>query len=188
MKRNRSRKNKIAPFILNFCSEVSSAIPVIIPLRPITGKPVNECFNVVPEHIAANGGKQKIGWYILYWRRVLIEAVFHCVWESPEGELIDITPKVHKAQNIVFLPDPIKLYAERQVDNIRKSLAPDKNIYRFIHLAEERFRYINKGDLADYYGEVKIKEDFIDHHNELAKLEHHLVGKYGSRRCIATSS
>jgi hypothetical protein len=179
------RKNKIAPFVANFCKEISSENPVIIPLRPIVGKPQNECFNIVPEYISANGGKQKIGWYILCWRHVLIEAAFHCVWESPEGELIDITPKIYKMQNIVFLPDPTKNYTGRQVDNIRKPLAPDKNILKFISLAEEYIRYVNNGDLADYYGKVEIKEDFIHKYNFMKQLESHLVAKYGNSRSIA---
>lgn len=182
------QKNKIALFIVNFCKEVSGEKPVVIPLRPLSDKPINECFTIVPEHIATHGGQQKIGWYILFWRQVLIEAVFHCVWESPEGKMIDITPKVHKAQNIVFLPDPTKSYAGRQVDNIRKPLVRDENISRFIRLAEEYFGYINKGDLADHYGEVIIKEDFIDQYEDMMKLELHLMSKYGDRRCMATGS
>jgi hypothetical protein len=181
------QKNKIAPFVLNFCKDISPENPVLIPLLPVPGKPQNECFNIVPEHISTYGGKQKIGWYILYWRRVLIEAVFHCVWESPDGELVDITPKVYKMKNIVFLPDPAKSYTGRQVDNIRKPLATDKNIHKFIALAQVRFGQTNEGDLADQHGIVELGEDFIRTNNELAKIERHLVVKYGNRRGIATS-
>ena len=118
----------------------------------------------------------------------MVEAEFHCVWESPEGELIDITPKMYETQNIIFLPDSTKNYTGRQVDNIRKSISLDKNVSRFINLSQEYFRYINQGDLAEHYGVVAIKEDFIDRYNLMVKLELDLVHKFENNRGIATSS
>ena len=188
MKNKKRRKNKIAPFIINFCKSISKEQPVLVPLLPIVGKKVNECFTVVPEHILANGGKQKIGWCIHVWRRVLIEAEFHCVWESPERELIDITPKIYKTDFIIFLPDTTKRYTGRQVDNIRKPLSSDKNVSQFIRLCQEHFRYVNKDNLADYHGEVTIKADFIDKHYRMQKLELYLMSKFGNERGYATTT
>jgi hypothetical protein len=88
-------KNKMVPAIINFCKEISSEQPIFVSLRPVVDKPINECFSIVPKHITTHGGKQKIGWCIHVWRYVLIEAEFHCIWESPEGKLIDITPRVY---------------------------------------------------------------------------------------------
>lgn len=116
----------------------------------------------------------------------MIEAEFHCVWESPEGELIDITPKMFEAENIIFLPDSTKSYTGRQVDNIRKSISSDVNVTKFIRLAQEYYRYINHGDLADYHGEIEIKEDFIDQYNLMVELERNLIRKFGYGRGIAT--
>lgn len=178
-------KNKIAPFILNFCNEISTEKPVLVPLSPLPDKPINECFTIVPEHIAAHGGKQKIGWCIHVWRKVLIEAEFHCVWESPEGKLIDTSPKIYQTDFIIFLPDPTKIYTGRQVDNIRKSISKDIKVSDYIRLNQEYFRYSNKGDLADHYGEVEIKEDFVDKYDLILELELHLMSKYGHNRGIS---
>lgn len=117
----------------------------------------------------------------------MIEAEFHCIWESPEGELFDITPKMYETENIVFLPDPTKSFTGRQVDNIRKSISVDPNVTRLISLHQEYFRYINHGDLADHYGAVTIKKDFADKHDLMVKLELDLMRKFGNDRGIAKS-
>jgi len=118
----------------------------------------------------------------------MIEAEFHCIWQSPERENIDITPKVYEIENIIFLPDPTMGYTGRQVDNIRKPLSSDRNIAEFIAIAQEYFCYINKGDLADFYGEISIKEDFIGQYNRMQELELMLIRKYGKRRGIFIGS
>ncbi len=127
-----------------------------------------------------------IGWSIHIWKGVIIEAEFHCVWQSPEGKIIDITPKDYEVENIIFLPDPSKCYTGRQVDNIRKSLSTDSNVTEFISITQEYFRYLNKGDLADYYGEITIKEDFINRYNLMQELELLLKRKHGENRGIST--
>jgi len=185
MKRKQKIRSNITPFIINFCKEISDESPVLVPLRPLSGKPINECFTIVPEYISTYGGKQKFGWCIHVWKKVLIEAEFHCIWESPEGELIDITPKNYRIDKIIFLSDPEKGYTGRQIDNIRKSISTDKQVTEFIKLAKEYFEYTNKGELADYYGEVKIKEDFIDQYNLMQELELNLIRKYGNYRGIS---
>lgn len=177
-------KNKIDLFILNFCKEISTKSPVLVPLRPLPNKPINECFTIVPEHIVAHGGKQKIGWCIHVWRKVLIEAEFHCIWESPEGKLIDITPKNYQTDLIIFLPDSTKSYTDRQVDNIRKSISADKNVSDLIKLHQEYFKYSNKGDLANHFGKIKITEDFIDQYKLMGKIQNQLTSKYGNNRGI----
>lgn len=34
-----------------------------------------------------------------------VEAQFHCVWRSPEGNLVDITPRIFNMERIMFIPD-----------------------------------------------------------------------------------
>ena len=182
------RKNKgISQFILNFCKTISSEKPILIPLRPAVAKPVNECFTIVPKHILSYGGKQKIGWNILVWRKVLIEAEFHSVWESPEGEIIDISPKIYEADFVVFLPDPTKNYTGSQVNNIRKSLSTNRNVRKYISFFDEYFRHTNEGDLADYHGEIAIEREFIDKYKFMVELERELVSKFGNDRGISIS-
>jgi hypothetical protein len=185
MKRKQKRNNKIAPFIITFCNEISNETPVLVPLRPIPGKPHNECFNVVPEHIIMNGGKERYGWCIHIWKRVLIEAEFHCVWENPAGKLFDLTPKTEKGNFIIFLPAPDKKYEGRQVENIRKPLSRDKDIRILIKLWGEYFRYLNQGDLAGQYGMITIRDEgFSRVADQLVETEMVLKSRYGNQRTL----
>jgi hypothetical protein len=96
--------------VLAFCRGVSDSTPTAIPLEPLDVQPINECFSVVPNYVAAHGGYVVLGWAIWEWPRVSIEAEFHCVWRSPVGHLVDITPKPEPMESITFLLDPARRY------------------------------------------------------------------------------
>src|SRR3989304_3847969 len=98
----------LKPYVLSSCHQISKHEPVFIPSRPLFGKPPDECFAIIREHIALHGGKQYIGWSIWEWPKVFIEAEFHSIWKSPEGEVIDLTPKRYTFDRILFLPNPEK--------------------------------------------------------------------------------
>lgn len=170
--------NLIKPYVRSFCRTVCKNEPLFVPLRPLRNKPINECFRIVPEHVANSGGKQVNGWAIWEWPKVMIEAEFHCVWESPEGSLVDIAPKPFPLDKIVFLPDSHKQYRGRQVNNIRKALTRDKNIYRFIELANLIYVELNKGDLADYHWPVTLKGKTLQLHEEMKHMQLMLSRKF----------
>ena len=69
-----------APHTQEFCRElVSVETPITDACRPIPNQPENECFPIVEEYVAANGGERIIGWSI--WERpgVFIEAELHAI-------------------------------------------------------------------------------------------------------------
>lgn len=168
----------IKPYVTSFCRSICRNEPVWVPLCPIPEKPLNECFSIVPEYVATNGGEQYNGWSIWEWPKVLIEAEFHCVWKNPAGELIDITPKSDPIEKILFLPDPKRKYTGRQVNNFRKALTRDKDIDRFIELADRFFIEMNNAVLADYYGPVIIKGKALAIDDEKEMLERKLRARY----------
>ena len=177
------RKNKEMPkFILNFCKTISNKKPILVPLLPVVSEPINECFTAVPKHIIRYGGKQRIGWRIHIWRKVLIEAEFHSVWESPEGKIIDITPKINKINFIIFLPDTTKCYTGIQVNNIRESLSVDKNVTKHSKLWDKFFLHTNDGNLANYHGKIPLKGMISETYNLIVKSERNLVRKFGNDR------
>jgi hypothetical protein len=53
----------IKPYVLSFCRGISKALPVYVSVKPLPKK-INDCVNVVAEHVAASGGKMVIGWAI----------------------------------------------------------------------------------------------------------------------------
>jgi len=64
-----------------------------VPYLEVGGVP-NLCFLNVPKRVAHAGGKTVWGWRCLPEAGGLIEnQTGHCVWESPEGVLREITPQ-----------------------------------------------------------------------------------------------
>jgi hypothetical protein len=72
------------------------------PPRPIERTPqawceVAQCHANVQQLVHVHGGRGVWGWHFNLNttdpNQCRVEAVFHAVWESPQGDLIDITPK-----------------------------------------------------------------------------------------------
>lgn len=141
--------------------------PVFLPSRPEAGAPLNECFPTVDKKVESAGGKKMLGWQI--WKTpLLVEAEFHAVWESPEGEVIDITPKSLPLEKILFLPDEIAVYEGKQVNNIRVNTTGNQLVDDFIAVCNAIFRIENKGDRAFKY-ELSLSGDEAQAHHILTK-------------------
>ena len=123
----------------------SSEEPRYVPCKPQRGAPINECFPLVEEKVDTEGGKIILGWQI--WKgKLLIEAEFHAIWESPNGEWIDITPKSLSFSEVLFVPDPAAVYEGKQVANIRINITNNSLVDDFISFHEATFRIENKGE------------------------------------------
>ena len=170
----------IKPYVRSFCRGISRADPIWVPCQPAPDKPLLECFSIVPEHITAHGGIQHLGWAIWEWRKVLIEAEFHAVWEHPSGELFDLTPRAFSLEKILFLPDPYKKYRGLRIDNIRKALTRDKDIERFIVLHGCLFAETNRTVLPDYYGIFEGSSKAMAIRYEMEILEARLRVRFGA--------
>jgi hypothetical protein len=117
--------------ILAFCSEIDSTYkPIFVPVKPVDGVRFNYCLTDVPAYSEKNGGSVQFGWMIWECSNVFLEAEFHACWFSPEGDLIDITPKTGNENKILFLPDSQRKYEHKAVANKRKALV-DNKVTRF---------------------------------------------------------
>lgn len=166
-------------YVQQFVAGVSAEPLIQVVCQPLADKPVRECFSIVPEQVRAHGGMQVTGWAI--WERtgVLIEAEFHCVWQRPDGVLVDITPREQDFDCILFLPDPKKVYRGRQVNNVRRPLSDSLLVRRLIDAHDELFRAMNKGDLADQHGEIEATPAIIKAYERVAKAEQQVLAKFG---------
>lgn len=135
--------------------------PIYLDVTPEPYSKVIECFPNVDEKISRDGGAHCYGWQI--WKtEILIEAEFHAVWKSPDGELRDITPKQIPIPRILFLPDPEATYSGCQIDNVRINTTQNRLVDDFIELSEAIFRFENKGERAfDYEPSLSPKEAHI---------------------------
>lgn len=154
----------------------------VVQCLPLLHEPFNECFSIVPKQIAAHGGSQLTGWAIWEVPGIYIEAEFHAVWQRPDGQIVDITPRPIYFPSIAFLPDPKRQYVGRQVDNIRQPLVRDNDLVRFLYLCRRRFEILNQGDLADQHGAIaltkKAMREFSNLEKEMAQMHRRLDRRY----------
>ena len=115
-----------------------------------------DCFGDVEQRVKSCGGSVQYGWHIWIWPAVLIEAEFHAVWRTPEGELVDISTPPDYASRVLFLPDPDRVYEDRQVNNVRMSLDSNPQVAELIGLSDRIFEEENKGALAYKHGEISL--------------------------------
>jgi hypothetical protein len=90
------------------------------------------CSDGVAEKVKCAGGAIQVGWIIWEWPKVLLTSEFHAVWASPEGELIDITPKPQGETRIVFVKDysyPANLDFDRHRPRNRRFCIPQEPDY-----------------------------------------------------------
>lgn len=121
--------------------------PIFVDVVPEPYANVVECFPAVEEKIRRDGGGQQIGWQI--WKtEILVEAEFHAVWVSPDGQCVDITTKQVPTDRILFLPDPKAKYHGCQVDNVRLNITDNRLVDDFINVSEAIFRLENEGERA----------------------------------------
>lgn len=147
---------KVAGRVKDFCERVSPGqTPVYLPVTPTPGAKVVDCFPTVQRQIKAAGGDMVIGWQVWLQPGILIEAEFHAVWRAADGELHDITPKPSGIRQILFLPDPRKVYDERQVENIREPLSDAPEVVELIAAFKADFEFKNRGRLATFHGDLR---------------------------------
>lgn len=93
-----------------FLKRISSERAIFLSLTVMDGMEVAQCHMNVDRLVICNGGKAVYGW-VIWESSELLEAEFHCVWQSPDGaDLLDVTPRLHNQDKILFLPDPIRSF------------------------------------------------------------------------------
>ena len=99
---------KVNSDIRRFCATISTSRPVYIDYTELGLMP-NWCHLNVALLTEMRGGKYVSGWLISK-SSVMIDAVHHGVWLSPDHTLVDATPKDDGEQRVLFLPDPTRPY------------------------------------------------------------------------------
>jgi hypothetical protein len=127
---------------LSFCRSIcATQTPSFAPIQPAEGALFGECFNNVKTHIDKFCGSMVYGWDVSILDGVYGEAEFHSVWCSPEGQLIDITPKPHDDAMILFHPDDGREYDFQNGRGFPNQFAVFNNdplVEKFIALSKTR--------------------------------------------------
>ncbi len=122
---------------------------------------MNECYENVKRVMAEKGGSMQCGWQI--WETlpgVMIEAEFHAVWKDTDAHYHDVTPKeIVGINRTLFLPDNVRKYENRQIDNVRIPLVRDPLLDQFIKNETLYFEATNKGALVNYHGVIELTDE-----------------------------
>jgi hypothetical protein len=118
---------KISHRVLEFAHRLGGEPPIFVPVVHDDVGLFGYCDNGVRERVRLSGGTAAFGWCIWEWPRILLTAEFHTVWQTPDGQLVDITPKPHGETSIVFIQD--RRYADdfdfdKRPPSLRFSLYP----------------------------------------------------------------
>ncbi len=139
------------PNLLKLLAKVNATHePIYLDVEPEEGAILSDCFPTVLRKVEQEGGKMILGWQI--WKAdYLIEAECHAVWETPDEDLMDITPKPADISQIMFVEDDNLKYDGKQIDNIRMNITRNKLVDDLILVAEAIFQFENKGERANLY-------------------------------------
>ena len=141
---------RIAPPIKRLCKKlVADGLPDFVPVLAAPSAKPNAVYENVEDTIRVNGGEHAPGWLIWEMRGVLLNAERYTCWRSPEGDLIDVSPKPDKEKRILFLEGPEPWDGSR-VCPTTYALVDDEPVKNYIKLyqAERRLWVKNVTDYA----------------------------------------
>jgi hypothetical protein len=135
--------------IQKLCKEVAgSAEARFIPVRTDSEAGALSAFDAVARKVGQDGGSMQPGWAIWQCADALIEAEFHAVWRSPDGDLVDVAARLGGEQTILFVEDARRSDTGAAVDSERRALRRDPLIEDFITLGRKQFLLLH-GDADD---------------------------------------
>ncbi|EGB16492.1 SEC-C motif domain protein [Pseudodesulfovibrio mercurii] len=143
--------------VKDFCSEISTGPLVYLSIQKEKYSLLDECFPNVQKKIEQDGGNILYGWKIWMIPNLFIEAEFHSIWESEQGDWIDITPNRSGENKILFLHDKNNGYNDKQVNNIRKNLSNNRLIDDYILINNALYHFTNYGENS--FQRVRTFED-----------------------------
>ncbi len=146
---------------------------------------LNDCFEDVGRQIKKYGGTIQHGWTIWEWPGIFIEGEFHAVWRDKHGELLDVTPKRDDEEQILFVPDPERVFTGQQIDNIRMPLGRDPRIKELLKTHEAYNRWLHKEMRAVPFGAPMVIEgEGLRLQQRAARLEIELLQSRAARRAV----
>jgi len=78
-------------------------------------------------------------WEIPDWE---IQLEFHSVWQSNQGSLVDLSPPLHGGTEVLFLPDPVRVYEGRNISSIHYPYDASERCREYVDVADKINRLI----------------------------------------------
>lgn len=90
--------------VRELCAQIATQEVRVVPVKAHTRARKGECFSNVKSLVERPGGRLISGWAIWNWPGFYARAEHHAIWERPDGQWVDPTPKGQKS--ILFAADP----------------------------------------------------------------------------------
>jgi len=139
----------------------SEFLPEQIPIIKEEYSEYQNCFGNVDKKIKIDNGKAHYGWAI-FQSSILCEAERHAVWETENGDLIDITPREDDMKQIMFVSDQDFQYTGQIIDNLRINITQNNVVDDFIKICQHLSKLYSLGERKDDYS--------LNVHPELGKM------------------
>ncbi len=150
------------------CEQLAPGVPPLyVDVKPLPDAPANECFHLVDEQVHLSGGIRVMGWSLWEMPGLFVEAEFHAVWLSPDGDYLDIALKARPTARILFLPTPDAVYCERQVNNVRRTIKDDPEVELYLRGFDELFEFLNRGERAEQHGKIQLSGAAVREHEQI---------------------
>jgi hypothetical protein len=143
--------------------------PEMVESQPAIGAALKNCFYNVPRQVEKSGGGVVYGWAIGL-SHFLVEAEKHAVWQTPEGKLIDITPRIPVMPSILFVRDGDFVYTGQYVDNVRLNITANPVVDDWIEICEGMEVLYSYGQRKNEH-EIGIPENIVPFLNHLEDLK-----------------
>lgn len=161
-----------------------------IPVRIEPGASFKNCYINVQQKVETYGGRLQYGWIIIEntW---MVEAEHHAVWEAPDGNLTDITPKPLPMRQVLFIPDDRLVYDGTPIDNVRLNTTENPVVDDFIRISEMVTYIIGSGERSSDFT-VKLNSEANRLHKKYLEIGHIILKHFMSKRksssfCICSS-
>lgn len=148
----------ITPAIRKLCAKIGSDCePVFVPVRAEAGARRDYCYQNVEAKVTSSSGEVQHGWIIWETPGLLVEGEFHACWVSPEGELLDVSPKPDGETTILFLPDKARKWEGKFIGNVRLPLVDNAHI-RGVIAENERLERLRQKYWCGDHAEIPLDE------------------------------
>lgn len=165
---------RITPPIKRLCRKlVGDGMPGFVPVLAGPSAKPNAAYENVEETIRVNAGKHAPGWLIWEMRGVLLNAERYVCWRSPEGDLIDVSPKPDGEKRILFLEGP-EPWDGSQVCPTTFALVDDEPVREYIRLYQAERRQWVRG-VTDF----KLQKEL---YVAMVAMSDHLAGQRKRKR------
>ncbi len=137
------------PELISFAKSINSGDLITTP-HSIDLLPIGNCYWNVEWLVQNQGGGVVYGWIFSEWKGLMLEAMHHAVWISPNNQLIDITqnyPSMSETHSI-FLPDPssslLTLDVQPNILNKVKLLSNSQELIDFNNLQDKKIEILRE--------------------------------------------